>query len=284
MADNIVRTFDSLSAMIEYANQKTTMRAERRSREVSQERTDFTGTRSWDEAMTLTHRWDDGVANLQRMSVAIKDADQAPRTVLRKSVAPPGRVDIGGIAAGDPAAGYLQRRKAPAVQRRKGKVIRVLINTGCSFTVEAETIMRRGAAVLALVDMLEARGFRCDIMGCSAVEPSTWSTRTLEYRWQVKRADVQIPLSALAFGLAHPSMHRRVVFSCREVEDKATRDHWKIGGNYGSSVDSLLKDEVIDSGGVYLPQMRGATAVTFEDDDTAREWVREQIERIMAGR
>jgi len=292
MAENIVRTFESLSALLDHAKQPTTFARERPSREDDPSAVTFTGTASWDEAMTLTHRWDDGLAHLQRMSVAIKDSDTATRTVLRKSVAPPGRVDIGGIAAGDPAAGYLQRRKAPAVQRRKGKVIRILFSTGASGGVKADTILRRGAAVLALVDMLEARGFRCEITGCAPTVAArtgrsrSLGTRVLEYRWTVKRADQRVPLSALAFAMAHPSMHRRVIFACREVEPPTIRAQWGFERNIGGSTDSLIAAEVKAGGGIYLPTMRAydSSHVAFADDEAARQWVKAEVERIMAGR
>jgi len=237
--------------------------------------------------MGLTHRWDEGLANLHRMTVAIKDADTSPRTVLRKSVAPPGRVDIAGIAAGDPAAGYLQRRKAPAVLRRKGKVIRILFSTGASGGVKAETIMRRGAAVLALVDMLETRGFRCEITGCApTVKGGHLDGRVIEYRWTVKRSDQRVPLSALAFGMAHPSMHRRVIFACREVEPPTVRRQWGFERNIGTSVDSLMRDEVIAGGGIYLPTLRAYAPGydAFTSDEAARAWVKSEVERIMSGR
>lgn len=281
--ENIVRTFPSLSAMIAHADGPTTMSANRRSRETGDWRNQFTGTESWDEAMSLTHRWDEGVAAIERMRVTIKAGDRTPHRVTAKSITPPGALDIAGVIAGDPAAGFYRRQQVMSTRKQRGKVIRVLINTGCAGTITADTILRRGAAVLALVEMLEARGYRADIMGCAAIEPAKRGSAIMEHRWQVKRPEQKVSLSALAFGLAHPSMHRRVVFSCREVEAHGARTYWGIGGNYGRSMDSLIKDDVLKSGGIYLPMMRGSFT-QFDSDADAREWVREQIERIMSGR
>ena len=281
---NIVRTFPSLSAMIEHADGATTMQdGDRRSRCEDESRTVFTGTESWAAAMRLTHRWDDGVAAIERMRVTIKAGDRTPHRMTVKSITPPGALDIAGVIAGDPAAGFYRRQQVMSTRKQRGKVIRVLINTGCSAFVTADTILRRGAAVLALVDMLEARGYRADIMGCAAIQPKDRRTAVMEHRWQVKRPEQKVSLSALAFGLAHTSMHRRVVFSCREVEEYAARQYWGIGTYYGASVDSLIKDEVLRAGGIYLPQMHSGET-QFESDDDAREWVSAQIERIMSGR
>ena len=284
MVEHTIRTFPSLGAMIDYVSGPCDVPAwDRKSHTVSPERTQFTGTKSWDEAMSITHRWDEGIARIDAMRVAISDADRAPRTTLRKSVAPPGRIDIGGIAAGDPAAGYLRRRQVMTVKRQQGKVIRVLVNTGCSAGVTTDTIMRRGAAILALVDMLEARGFRADIMGCAPITaPRARASRIMEHRWIVKRPEERVSLAALAFGLAHPSMHRRVVFAARECESAADRTYFDIVRTMGSSATSLMADEVIASGGIYLDRI--PTDSPFEDDDSARAWVKGEVERIMSGR
>jgi len=90
-------------------------------------------------------------------------------------------------------------------------------------------------------------------------------------------------LSALAFAMAHPSMHRRVIFSCREVESPTIRRQWGFESHIGGSTDSLIRDEVITSGGIYLPTMRGRDW-QFTSDDAAREWVKREVERIMSGR
>jgi hypothetical protein len=282
---HVVRTFESLGAMLDFVNGPCEVpNDERTSRREGDGRTTFTGTESWDAAMAITHRWDEGVARIDAMRVTIKAADRAPRNTIRRSVTPPGTVDIAGVISCDPDAGFLQRRRTMAVQRHRGKVIRLLVNTGCSWAVSAETVMRRGAAILALVDMLEARGFRADITGCAPIHSAAnrGANRTMEHRWTVKRADQRVSLSALAFGLAHPSMHRRVVFAARECESAADRAYWQIQRNMGASTESLMKDEVIASGGIYLGKMGSRTQ--FDDDDSAREWVRSEVERIIEGR
>jgi hypothetical protein len=43
-----------------------------------------------------------------------------------------------------------------------------------------------------------------------------------------------------------------------------------------------MKGEVIASGGIYLGKMGSRTQ--FDDDDSAREWVRSEVERIIEGR
>jgi hypothetical protein len=81
MVEHTVRTFPSLGAMIDYVSGPCEVPDyERKSHTASDERARFTGTASWDEAMSLTHRWDEGVARIDAMRVTIMAADRAPRT------------------------------------------------------------------------------------------------------------------------------------------------------------------------------------------------------------
>jgi hypothetical protein len=147
-----------------------------------------------------------------------------------------------------------------------------------SASVSSQAIKRRGAAILALVDMLQTRGLRVEILGCFTSQ----EFGTLEYRWTVKAATANTPLACLAFGLAHPSMLRRVLFSLMECEPENVRSCFDVGSGYGQPAESALAETVKAEGGIYLPKYN--TDGQWASDDTARAWVQAEVDRVMSGR
>lgn len=284
MADinDTLRVFPSLGALVDHASGPSRMSLDNRGSRAESGRSWF-GTASWEEMLTVVHRWDDGAKDVERMRVAIMTGAEKSRVKRVQSPTPPGTIDIAGIISGDPGAGFTQRRRTTQTTKQRGKVIRVALNVCCAGGVTADTIKRRGAAVLALVDMLQDRGLRVEIIGLMATGSRT-SSAIWECRWTVKRADQKVSLASLAFGLAHPSMLRRVMFSAMEVESSEIRKRHgvSIKGGYGRVVESSLRERLTAEGGIYLDGMQ--SDVHFKDDDSAREWVRAQVERIMSGR
>jgi len=271
---DIVRTFPSLSAMVAAAKAPTDYDGARASR---RESGDWHGSASWDEALGLVHRWDEGIRDVDAMRVAIVKGEQRMRTRTVRRPVPPGRVDVAGVAAGNPSAGFIARKPVASTRHAKGKVVRVLVNISAASKVSPDAIKRRGAAVLALVDMLQNRGLRVEVLGTF----TNVKSGVLEYRWTVKAANANASLATLAFGLAHPSMLRRIVFSMMECEPAQIRRAFSIreGGTYGTPGDSQYAADVKAQGGIYLPAL--ITDGVWASDETAREWVRAEVERVM---
>jgi len=189
-------------------------------------------------------------------------------------------VDVAGVVACNPRAGFIARKPVASTRHAKGRVVRVLVNISAASEVSPEAIKRRGAAVLALVDMLQNRGLRVEVLGTF----TNVKAGVLEYRWTVKAANANASLATLAFGLAHPSMLRRIVFSMMECEPAQIRQAFNIrqGGGYGTPGDSQYGATVRDQGGIYLPAL--TMDGVWTSDETAREWVRDEVERVMGGR
>lgn len=276
-----LRVFPSLSALVEHASGPSAMRASSRSsRSSGKFDEEFRGTRDWDHALSLVYRWDEGVRNIEAFRCSIMAGAQRSRMVSVPSITPPGVVDVPGVISGDPAAGFIRRVRTNQTTNQRGKVIRIALNVCVSGGVSTDTIMRRGAAVLALVDMLQDKGMRVEITGM-VVTGSHSSDSRWEARWTVKRADQRVSLAALAFGLAHPSMLRRIGFSALEVENQETRTRHNVPDGYGKVCES--RDQArFEREGIYLSGMHMGTE--FRSDDAAREWVRGQVERITSGR
>jgi hypothetical protein len=235
---------------------------------------DWAGSASFDDAVQLVHRWNEGAKDIDTMRAEmVKGAAKVITRTVRRPV-PPGRVDVAGVAARNPNAGFIARKRTTRT-KAGSKVVRVLVNVSASSQVSPEAIKRRGAAILALVDMLQERGLRVEILAtCPNAESGM-----LDYRWTVKDANANTSLGALAFGLAHPSMLRRIVFSLMECEDDKVRRAFGVHAGYGTVTESPMGAVVKAEGGIYLPMMR--TDGQWASNETAREWVRAEVERVM---
>ena len=149
--------------------------------------------------------WEEGVRRLEEL------ASGAPVESVRiKRYGVSGEFpDIGRYNAGD-QMNMISRPKTVRVK----EVMTLVINTAASCGVGANEMANFGAACYVLVDRLESRGIRCEVLGAQGVMlrggfRGVWS-------WTVKAAEDAVDLAALAFGLAHPAMFRRLGFACAE--------------------------------------------------------------------
>lgn len=134
--------------------------------------------------------------------------------------------DIGRAVAGNPF-NMVTRRKEYAP--KPALTIAVNIRTSCS--IKAQEMANFGAAMVALIDRLEARGVRVELIGLIATNPvgrNRWAIS-----WTVKRAEDPLDLSAVAFSLAHPAMWRRLGFACME---RSPTSMYTPGYGYGGGI------------------------------------------------
>jgi len=102
----------------------------------------------------------------------------------------------------------------------KGKVVRVDVNVCCSGAVRVEDFRRRGAAVAAFIDLVEASGRRCEVHVVSASYLDYGSRPgdkpANQIRIKAKAANEPLDLSRLAVLIADPGVFRRLILSLME--------------------------------------------------------------------
>lgn len=172
----------------------------------------FTQTHTKEEAVNLAlYGWPAGRDNLSD-TLAIVNPE---RGVYRAS----GR-DVAGdfpnvpmAIAGDPMCMTTTRRSHVASH----PVIRIDYNISTSGTVDANCYVNRGAALLSIVDMLEARGYSCELrLFVKAYSDHKRLNMAVTY----KRAGDALDLDRAAFAITHPSVLRRFYFSvCEQHPD-----------------------------------------------------------------
>ena len=119
-----------------------------------------------------------------------------------------------------------------------GKVFTVLLDNCVSASQDADEMLKRGAAVIALIEAFQLFGFELEIWTETTVGayngPEKHSTLV-----RIQRAGDRPDINAIMFPLANPDFQRRLVFASQEGEAMQLRDHFHFGtaagGGYGQA-------------------------------------------------
>lgn len=222
--------FDSLLEVTDFAT--NTPRSE--SWKASQS-TDYAGGRSWDlganftEALRLARDgWEEGIRQLHALAATVPNAVAYEQ---RYGIAGE-RPDVPRYLAGDPF-NMVHRGKV----RKPKPGMTLVISIGANCNVNSRDMWNYGAAMTALIDRLESRGVRVEVIGCWTSQ----SYKRFSFSWTVKRREDALDLSAIAFGLAHPAMLRRIGFAIMERSDMPT----DVG--YGRSQSKIKPEDLVDA-------------------------------------
>jgi hypothetical protein len=168
----------------------------------------FRGTRSFAEALDLARKgWPEGAEAARRF--AGQFGAVAASNVLRPEIGYAvcgDTIDMGRYLMGEPEC-FMEWRESE-VSAAGAKVLKVAINISISSAIPADAIMRRGAAMIALVDLLEQAGRRCEVWVASATCSNGEHYR--EFAVRLKEAGQPLETDRLAFAMCHPSMERRL--------------------------------------------------------------------------
>lgn len=165
-----------------------------------------------------------------------------------------------------------------------GKVFTLLLTNAVNCGVSTATILKRGAALAALVEAFQ-------IMGCELEIWVETSVRDRAGGWYgddgkprqvystlvcVHRAGENLDVNNVMFPLGHPSWLRRLWFGFAEGADMTTRKHFGFGtgfGGYGQAFDEATLDREV---GASIVLAMGANQNWADGDDTV-EWILNQL-------
>jgi hypothetical protein len=227
-------------------------------------------------AVTLARRgWPDGttlVAELARdLEIPVPTAYAS--YVLADDPSTAVGWDLSAVVAGDPDH-WLTPTETPAI----GRDIVVLVNPTAASTVSGDTMYRRGAATLAIVDALARAGHRVSVT--MRVETLGMDHRTRGvYTCPLVRPGELLDIDRLAFVLAHPAMPRRIIFGIADA-DPDWRALGARGGLYGYS-----RDDTAPAVDLLMPGLRSDSSEDnpFGSIDSTRAWAIAQVTRITKG-
>lgn len=184
-------------------------------------------------------------------------------------------VDMGRFLSGEPEC---MIESTPIRVSRHGRAVRIAVPCNVSSRVTPEQVLARGAAVMALVDILARAQHPLEVWSVIPTMGEKRDART-SYAVLVQEANQPLDPGRLMYALAHPSMQRRLSFSLRENEPLTIRR--QIGTlntrNYGYPDRARVED---------LPEAEGTTIILPPldreewDEGYAVAWIEAQLALI----
>lgn len=235
--ENLVRSFvfDSLEDYLSYLEKATVQDVFATCCSSELGSFEFTGTESLDEAIDLARfGWREGFNRLAHMTDQVKRAlDYAPETRRTHHDYIGFAPDVKAYMEGSP----LSMINAPAVRKPH---VSIFMNTSIDGFAEPEDVYRRGAATVALCDVIETCGVMVDL---HLFEMSFMDKEVLIADVVAKARDERLNMMKLHFPLCHPSWIRRLNFRLVETMPNVTRG-WM--GSYGIPAERPLMKRILD--------------------------------------
>lgn len=207
------------------------------------------------------------------------------RTLSRKpALAVNGRkLDTSRYLAGKPRCTW---RQQPTAISKAGRAVRIAVPTTYACSVTTHQVMRRGAAVLALVNILQRLGHPLDVWAIDARHG--YSRRgSGQYRHvdaiHVQPADEPADDGRIMFALCHPGMLRRLSFTANEHETAQVQTALGVGSGYGQgSYEARETDlpEWENGTSIILPELDYRSAQQWEKDEHCIQWISDQLDLI----
>lgn len=221
---------------------------------------------TWELAKT---GWKEGTALLQQEIKSFENI-MPSRRVRRETVMDitgPGVLDFGRWATGHPEA-WMVQQESEVADSHNGNIIRMVFNISSSSGVSTGEMMRKGATVVGLIDLLEQAGKRVELDLVSGTRGSGHSIRTV---LRVKESSAPVDIERLAFALANPASFRRVCFSLWEQAPFEARKACDIPGGYGMPEDFAA---LVDDKAIYI----GTSSLERSMSEAVRvAWVTQQL-------
>lgn len=226
------------------------------------------GTASLDQAIQLAYQgWPEGVERVQEVRNKLDFSDLLPtaQRLLRNVEVAGDEPDIGLFLQGEPEHMVTLHE---VEQLQQGKVLRLQLNRSASCDILAEQLVRRGVAILAVVETLLLLGFTIELSIIIAVKEMHYEEQ-MEFHIPILHAGDPVNLDTLAFMLLHPAVLRRLWFAATECEDNKICNSFQFfsGGGYGKCKDP----NVIHGGKPYLAWEDGLLSSDAEIVLYARE-------------
>lgn len=148
------------------------------------------------------------------------------------------------------------------------RIVRLVYNASASAGINADVLLARGAAVAALIELLEFAGIGVEL---TVVDLATFRLTT-ETRILVKPLEQPLDIPRIAYALAHPAMLRRSLFAISEQFPAHIRAGISIPGSYGAPADTQ------EQGDLYFGKS-SLGDVQWSNPIVARAWIISQLKK-----
>lgn len=172
----------------------------------------------FDRAVAMASEgWEEGVNKVSALVASIPTGQRAERTYSLGGDYP----DVARAISGDP---FNMVRRGNAHKPRQ--TMTIVVNVCCSAGTSATRMANYAAAMVSIIDRLENRGVRVELLGCAVVQTNN---KRCSVVWTIKQAGDPLDLSAVAYGLGHPGVFRRLAFA---VWERTPARYESIGYGY----------------------------------------------------
>lgn len=260
----------TFSELVNLASRDSSSSMVRSSRD---DRLGFRGSSSFEEALDWARNgWAPGRSAV--LELVDKFVDRISADVIKEvdsfDVAGD-ELDVGAFLDGAPEC-FVASWDADGLRERLP--IRIAFNPGVNCGITTEAIVKRGAAIAALVELLEIAGFSVDLVAdhfCS----NYGSTHRFHVAIELKQAGAGLDGDRLAFALVCPSFLRRLIFGFQEMESDTVRQRmgFYTGGAYGHQEDNPAMLEPGSGVDLYI----GNSMEPFESVESSEQWLTEQL-------
>jgi hypothetical protein len=161
---------------------------------------------------------------------------------------------------------------------KSGRAVRIVFDFSFHCGIHEDVVRRRGAAVMALVYVLQQLQHPLEVWAAHA---ATGRGERLCHVVEVQRADEPVDIGRVMYAGAHPTMLRRLCFRVEDHEPADVRAAIGIPGGRGIPSDILASD-LDEQGGttIILPKL---TSNHGWDIDSSVRWIEEQLALIFGG-
>ena len=175
------------------------------------------GTNTFEEAVEVARRgWSEGAKEAlslrARVESSVRDLINARSSSYVYDLS--GEcVDVGRYLSGEPECFITEVSTGESNSR---PVVKIVANLAASGSVSTHSLIVRGAAIVAAIDILEALGRRVEAWIAKGSATTRSGGNIHETHVLVKSAGQPLDIDRLAFAVAHPACLRRLCFSVME--------------------------------------------------------------------
>ena len=230
--------------------------------------TDFCGVENIEEAFDLCYNgWKEGGETIEKTRSYIH--------ALNPTLPKPIKYAIAGSTPNVPraVAGNILNMRAPEeTKASKRKIITILYNMCENWCVDKNSITNKAAAMAALIDVIEEKGFSCEVICVSKTTGGMHDYLSI----MVKESHHAVDTNRLAFCLGHAAMFRVLCFADWESDPFCK----PLGRGLGCAT-STKPSHALTEKHIYTITSANGKSSKFKDMDTAaKEGVQALIEEL----
>lgn len=237
---------------------------------------DFHTTKNWEEYIGIAFGgWGEGLAEVKKLSAPMVTKVTNLIDVPVPRWADEGEFfDVGEVLHGS-AEPWVTFDSTEATGKAGRKYVHIAVNMSVPYWVRPDVLIRRGAAIAALVDGLQVAGHGVKVTLVAAL--SAWGDGYYELNVPIKEASEVLGLDSYVAAIAHPDTLRRMMFSYMETWDEGMRRRFGVpSGGYGMPEE--WKDWATRSDIYVGPTSREEWTKNWGDVDKCEAWILKQLE------